>query len=87
MFNCIATETCKFLRRVLKAVSGVVGSTWPCSNIFFIHQFLYYRYINREIILKSVHLFIRRSCLKLFFLFIAQAAILFNGAEWFEPFW
>ena len=34
-----------------------------------------------EIILKFVH-----RLLKTFFLFIAQAAILFNRAEWFEQF-
>ena len=34
-----------------------------------------------ETIPKSVHRFSRRSHLKLFFLFIALAAILFNGAE------
>ena len=38
-----------------------------------------------QIISKSVHRFSRRSHLKLF-LFIALAAILFNGAERFEQF-
>ena len=37
-----------------------------------------------DIILKSVHRFSRKSCLKLF---IALAAILFNGVEEFEQFW
>ena len=40
-----------------------------------------------EIISKSVHRFSRRSCLKLFFLFIALAAILFDRAERLEHFW
>ena len=40
-----------------------------------------------EIISKSVNPFSRRSRLKLFFLFIALVAILFNGAEPFEQFW
>ena len=39
-----------------------------------------------EIISKSVYPF-SRSRLKLFFLFIALAAILFNGAKRFEQFW
>ena len=39
-----------------------------------------------EIISRSVHRF-SRSCLKVFFLFIALAAILFNGAKRFEQFW
>ena len=39
-----------------------------------------------EIILKSVPQFSRRNRLKFFFLFIAHAAILFNGAERFEQF-
>ena len=40
-----------------------------------------------QIISKFVHWFSRRSRLKLFFLFIALVAILFNGAEPFEQFW
>ena len=40
----------------------------------------------KQIISKSVHWFSRRSRLKLFFLFIALAAILFNRAEQFEEF-
>ena len=39
---------------------------------------------SSEIISKSVHRFRRRSRLKFFFLFIALAAILFNGAEPYE---
>ena len=39
-----------------------------------------------QIISKSVHRFSRRSRLKLFFLFIAMGAILFNRAERFEHF-
>ena len=39
-----------------------------------------------QIISKFVHRFSRRSRLKLYFLFIALAAILFNRAERFEQF-
>ena len=39
-----------------------------------------------KIISKSMPWLRRRSCLKVF-LFLAPAAILFNGAEWFEQFW
>ena len=38
-----------------------------------------------KIIPKSMHWLRRRSSLKVF-VFLALAAILFNGAEWFEPF-
>ena len=39
-----------------------------------------------KIISKSMHWLRRRSSFKVFFLFLALAAILFNGAERFEPF-
>ena len=40
-----------------------------------------------EIISKYEHRFSRGKCLKLFFLFIALAAIMFKKAERFEQFW
>ena len=43
--------------------------------------------IFSETISKSVHRFSTISHLKLFFLFIAMAATLFNRAEPFEQFW
>ena len=86
MFNCIATETCKFLRRVLKAVSGVVGNTWPCSIFFYSSVSILSSHKPRHYfkICPSVY---QTKLFKAFFLFIAPAAILFNGAERFEPFW
>ena len=39
-----------------------------------------------EIILKSAHWF-KQKMFEVFFLFIALAAILFDGVKWFEQFW
>ena len=44
-----------------------------------------FKELSCKIISKSMHWLRRRSSLK-FFLFLALAAILFNGAEWFEHF-
>ena len=43
--------------------------------------------LSCEIILKYVHQFRQKKLFKVFFLFIALVAILFNGVEPFEQFW
>ena len=87
----IISKSTHWLRRISRLQNFLLLVWWPSSSTERKGEAIsvesYLRNATVKLFQKSVHRFSKRNPLKLFFLFVTLAAILFNETKQFKPFW